>query len=136
MTPVQRRSHGPVLREAGAIGRDQQVGIVLETVRDLLRRQHSRPCRGQLQRERNPSQLNTNTRNRWRVLNRDIEPPVSSPGTFHEQPNGSNLHQLVSRPGDVRVGQLEREDALHGLAGDAEWFPAGSQHVQARTPRQ
>jgi hypothetical protein len=112
----------------------QQPEAVHQARRDLRGSQHPHPCRGELDRQRDPVQTSTDRRHRGRVVVGEHEVRSDLPGPHLKQPPRVRGPDRAGGP-CTGLGHPQWGDPESRLTLDRQGLAAGGQHVQPRTRR-
>src|SRR5262249_3011378 len=133
VAPANGRVERLVARRNVARARLQQAEVRVQAIGQVGDVQRAHAAGGQLQRERQAGQASAQARDRRAVVVGQLEVRVRQANALDEQAYGRIVGQPRRQRRVVRWWQLERRDAPGDLAGQAKWFAAGRQDVDAWT---
>ena len=129
VAPVQRGPHRLLAIRAAAPAVGEEVQLLPEARGHLFQGERAQPVCGQLDRERQASQLRADAGHSRRIAVGDPKTRPHVPATLHQQPDGFIPGEPFGRLPGLRIGPVEgRNRPLH-LPGEAQRLPAGRQHV-------
>ncbi len=128
--PVDHRPQRPVPGQRGAAAAGQQPEPVVQTGRDLPRRQRAQPGRGEFDGQRQAVQPPADLHHGRHVLAGHREPGPHCGGPVAQQLHRRVRERVVRRRRPPVAGAAAAR--VQRLADDAQRLPAGGQHAQPR----